>query len=394
MIVNFIKNNLSQIIRFGIIGLFNTCSSLIIYYVLLYLDFNYLLANLIAYFVSCFISYRFNKDFVFKSVYGNKVKYYLVYGSSFVINMVCIYIWIEVLNITKEIAPIITLCITVPYNYLFSKFWTFDNKKSNYSHTFVICCYKECKYLEDCILSLFNQSIISNIIMVTSTDNEFIRKLAKKYKIKLYIRRGRSDIQRDWNFAYSKADSDLVTIVHQDDVYESNYLEEIMNFYANNNDVLFACTDYYILKNGKREEDINGKLKKVLKFPLRFSLFNSLKFFKVGALAFGNSINCPSVTYNKLLLGKNNIFTSKLKFSLDWDTFLKFAKKKGRIGYISKKLICYRIHQEATTVLFITNDERYNEDVIMFLKIWPKFIVKIIMKFYVKASKIYDGCCE
>ena len=137
-------------------------------------------------------------------------------------------------------------------------------------------------------------------------------------------------------------------------------------------------------------EDLNEKVKKFLKLPLRFSFLNQLKFFKIFSLAFGSSINCPSVTYNKLLLGKKDIFTSELKFSLDWDTFLKFAKQKGRIGYISKNLIFYRIHNHATTVKFINSDLRKKEDIIMFSKIWPSFVVKIIMKFYVKANSIYD----
>ena len=39
-------------------------------------------------------------------------------------------------------------------------------------HTFVICAYKESEYLEECVKSLLNQSVKSNILMTTSTDNE------------------------------------------------------------------------------------------------------------------------------------------------------------------------------------------------------------------------------
>ena len=112
------------------------------------------------------------------------------------------------------------------------------------------------------------------------------------------------------------------------------------------------------------------------------------------SLSLGNSINCPSVTYNKLLLGKGKVFTSKLKFSLDWETFIKLAKREGRIGYISKKLLNYRIHPEATTMLFIKNNDRYYEDRVCFEHIWPKVIVNLIMKFYVKASDTYTNVKE
>lgn len=266
--------------------------------------------------------------------------------------------------------------------------------KKKFSHTFVICAYKECEYLEECINSLLNQTVCSKIIMVTSTNNSFIRDISLKYKIKLYVRNGKSDIQDDWNFGYNKAHSDLVTIVHQDDVYDKNYLNSIIEYYEKYSDSLFVCTDYYILKGGKNYCDLNSRIKACLKFFLRFPLLNKFKFFKVSALAFGNSINCPSVTYNKRLVGKRDIFTSDLKFSLDWDTFLKFARCKGRLGYIPKKLISYRIHTKATSASFIRDNRRYEEDVIMFSKIWPKFIVKIIMLFYTKASMVYGDVLD
>ena len=396
MIIDFFKENFFQFIKFGIVGIFNTCNSLIIYYILIYLEINYLFANFFAYIFSCIITYSINKKFVFNSNNGSKIRHYIVYISSFFINMFCMYVWVDFLEISFYIAPILTLFVTVPYNYFFSKFWTFKKNSinNNFSHTFAICAYLECPYLEECILSLLNQTVSTNIIMITSTCNNFIKQMSKKYNIKLYIRKGKSDIQKDWNFAYCKADSDLVTIVHQDDIYESNYLENVLNFYNTYKNTLFICTDYFILKHGVKIKDINGILKRILKFPLRFSLFNGLRIFKILSLTFGNSINCPSVTYNKAKLGNNDIFTSNLKFSLDWDTFFKFARKNGRIGYIHKRLLCYRVHENATTVQFIKNNDRYKEDVIMFEKIWPKFMVRLIMKFYVKSSDIYKEFCK
>ena len=43
-------------------------------------------------------------------------------------------------------------------------------------HTFVICAYKESAYLEECVKSLKEQKKESNIIMVTSTPNNYITK--------------------------------------------------------------------------------------------------------------------------------------------------------------------------------------------------------------------------
>lgn len=266
--------------------------------------------------------------------------------------------------------------------------------KKRFLHTFAICAYKECEYLEDCVKSVLNQSVKSRVIMVTSTDNSFIRNICSRYGISLFVRDGESDISDDWNFACLKADSDFVTVVHQDDVYDKDYLKWVLNYFVRYRDCLFVCTDYYILKDGMKKRGINCWLKEVLRFPLSIDCFNNKRFFKVFSLAFGNSINCPSVTYNCLNIGDGKVFTSDLKFSLDWDTFLKFARRRGRIGYIRKRLVCYRIHKDATTVSFIKDNGRYEEDVFMFSKIWPKVVVKVIMLFYTRASKVYGDVLD
>ena len=113
-----------------------------------------------------------------------------------------------------------------------------------------------------------------------------------------------------------------------------------------------------------------------------------MKFFKVSSIAFGNSINCPGVTYNKKRI-KGKIFTSNLKFALDWDTFLKISKINGKNLYIHKRLINYRIHDGATTKEFIVNNKRKAEDIEMFNKFWPNWITKILIKFYVKCYDVY-----
>ena len=88
-----------------------------------------------------------------------------------------------------------------------------------HKHTFAICAYKESEYLEECIKSLVNQEVSSNIILATSTPNDFIKGLCDKYGIEMYVNTGDSGITQDWNFAYAQADAEYVTIAHQDDVY-------------------------------------------------------------------------------------------------------------------------------------------------------------------------------
>ena len=387
---------LKQFIKFGIVGVINTVSSWAFYYPLIFINVEYKIATTIAYILSSIIGYVLNNGWVFKkNVYDSNsvLRYYIVYGSSFFLNIGCMYLWVDVLHLSTYIAPILTLFITVPYNFIFSRLWVFTKKENIYLkdpkkyHTFAICAYKESPYLEECINSILDQSIKSNIIIASSTKNKHIDNLAKKYKIKVHYRSGKSDIQDDWNFAVSCSKTELVTVVHQDDVYDKYYLENILS--NNTGKELMFSTDNYYYINGESKNQKNLKIKRLLKFPLRIPGLSNIKWIRKMTLSLGNTIQCPSVTYNKKLI-KGDIFTSDLKFSLDWDTFLKIYKMKGKIKYIPLKLISFRISNEATTKKCMENDIRIKEDNIMFKKFWPKFIVKIIMKWYVKSYDVYD----
>ena len=82
--------------------------------------------------------------------------------------------------------------------------------KSEY--TFALCAYGESLYLEECILSLMNQSIPVGIIVVTSTPNRNIEAWADKYHLKYYVNEGAGGIAEDWNFGYHKAPGKIVTL--------------------------------------------------------------------------------------------------------------------------------------------------------------------------------------
>ena len=81
-----------------------------------------------------------------------------------------------------------------------------------FSHTFVVCAYKESPFLRDCLVSLTKQTLPARILMATSTPNDAIRSLAEEFGVPLFISDKPSGIGRDWNFAVSCAETDFVTI--------------------------------------------------------------------------------------------------------------------------------------------------------------------------------------
>ena len=263
-----------------------------------------------------------------------------------------------------------------------------EQHKTN--HTFVVCAYKDSPYLEQCLESVTGQTVKTNVILCTSTPSQYISELARAYRVNLVIRDGKSDIRDDWNFAYDQAKTDLVTIAHQDDVYEPDYVKCLLKAYRAYPDMSMAFTDYRVLKGEiLLDSERSSRVKRLLLIPLRCTRLADRRFIKRRGLALGNAICCPSVTYCRQKAG-SPLFQSELKYGLDWDTFLRLADSPGRFVYIPRELFRYRIHDGATSKECIVDHRRLSEDRIMFEKFWPKWIVALIMKFYTKAYSAYD----
>ena len=401
----FFKDNIIDFIKFGLVGVVNTFTSYGIVNTCFYVfHIHEQISNLIAFLISVIVSFTLNSIFVFKKkpksikdLLYTLGKTYMSYAfTGLFLTAILIEIECNKIGIPLYIASFMNLIITVPINFILNKFWAFRKKKEKTKeelneltkkHTFAICAYKESPYLEDCIKSVINQDIKTNIVIASSTKNKYIDNLAIKYNIKCFYRNGKSDIQDDWNFAVSCCKTELVTVAHQDDIYEPNYAKNILEYYTGE-ELMFTTDNYYYINNKKVDEK-NLKVKRLLKTPLRIPFLCNIRWVRKLTLSLGNTVQCPSATYNKNLI-KGDIFTSDLKFGLDWDTFLKIYKMRGKIKYIPKKLMSCRISNESTTKSSMLNDLRIKEDNIMFNKFWPKPITKLIMKFYVKCYDVYD----
>lgn len=261
-------------------------------------------------------------------------------------------------------------------------------------HTFVICAYKESPYLESCIKSLKAQIVKSDIKIATSTPNDHIYNIAKKYNIDVFINDRKkpenvSNIGFDWQFAYNTAQTELVTIAHQDDIYLKNYTKDLLKYKKKYPDMTLFTTASITLKNGKIKQFGRVEIvKKILRLPLRVNALNNISFVKRLAITFGNPIIAPSCAYDKRLCPKD-LFISELKFALDWECLLKLSKLEGRIVLSERPGICYRIHDEATTKKSIMDNSRQMEESIMFDTLLPKPVADIYKKIYQSSYNAY-----
>lgn len=254
-------------------------------------------------------------------------------------------------------------------------------------HTFVICAYKESQFLEKCILSLKNQSVKSNILIVTSTPNLYIDKIAEKHGIEVRVNTGEGGIVQDWNFGYAQCITPYITIAHQDDIYFEDYaMEAIKQIEAAKRPLIFF-SDYCEVRNGKNVyKNKLLKVKRILLLPLRIKSFQRSKFVRRRVLSMGSAICCPAVTFVKENL-MNPVFTVGYRSCEDWEAWERISKLKGEFVYCSEVLMGHRIHEGSETSNILADNARVKEDYEMFCKFWPRTIAKILVKFYSNSEK-------
>lgn len=265
-----------------------------------------------------------------------------------------------------------------------------DNEKKRLKqHAFAIVAYGDCRYLEECIVSLKNQSVSSEIIICTSTPSDFIESLSLKYNIPVFVNHGEGGIAGDWNFAFEKANAQLVTLAHQDDVYHYDYVKELLNAKKRYPDMSLFTTSSNTMMNGNIVVGKVEIIKKLLRLPLRIAALNKYSFVKMASIFLGNPIICPSCTYDKNYCG-DKPFNSRYKVVLDWDFLYRLAIGEGRWVCIEKPLINYRVHAGATTSQGIKDHTREKEEAEMFERILKnQTVVNFVAKLYKRSYKPY-----
>ena len=132
-------DGLVQFIKFGIVGASNTAVSyglniLVLRILQPYnLSWDYVVGNVVAFLLSVLWSFYWNNRYVFvqkegehRSAWRTLLKTYAAYGfTGILLTNILSYFWIDVLEISKYIAPLINMVISIPLNYFINKVWAF-----------------------------------------------------------------------------------------------------------------------------------------------------------------------------------------------------------------------------------------------------------------------------
>ncbi len=122
-----------QFVKFGLVGVSNTLVSWAVYYLFLWLNEDlYMAGTVIGTVVSIYNAFFWNDRFVFKGGDRDRKsrlkrlgKTYVSYGFTSLLSIALVWAEVNLLGISKALAPIVTLVVTIPLNFLINKFWTF-----------------------------------------------------------------------------------------------------------------------------------------------------------------------------------------------------------------------------------------------------------------------------
>lgn len=116
----------NEIISYIIFGILTTLVNILVYFFFESVcDINYLISNIIAWFISVLFAYITNRIFVFESKNTDIVKEIVLFYSgrlfSGVVDTALMYLFIDILTVNDFISKIVIQIIVVILNYLISK---------------------------------------------------------------------------------------------------------------------------------------------------------------------------------------------------------------------------------------------------------------------------------
>lgn len=123
----------AQFAKFGAVGVLNTAISYGVYWLLVRLGVPYIAASVAGFFASVLNAYFWNDAFVFRKETGESrpfwrtlAKTVAAYGfTGLILQNALLLALVEAGGVSRYVAPILTLAVTVPLNFLVNKHWSF-----------------------------------------------------------------------------------------------------------------------------------------------------------------------------------------------------------------------------------------------------------------------------
>lgn len=258
-----------------------------------------------------------------------------------------------------------------------------------------LCTYNGSRYIEKQLLSIVNQTIVPDEIIICddrSSDStvQIIEGFIKKHpdiNIKIFINESSLHTIKNFEKAVSLCSGDWLFLSDQDDMWKKNKVEKMLNFIAQNTDTLLLFTDGELID----ENDCT----------LESTLWQKWKFNKEIKEKWLNNENAfEDLVYNRnYVTGATAMISRKLlKDALPFDIPKGYyhdswlavnAAGLNGLRYMDECLINYRIHPQQQ--VGITSGGKNISNIMMDTKISQKnYIKKLYKKYTLGKLKLFQ----
>jgi glycosyltransferase involved in cell wall biosynthesis len=201
--------------------------------------------------------------------------------------------------------------------------------KKNPHFSIITCTLNSEKYLNDCLLSIKNQTFTDFEIIIVdggSTDNTL--SIAESFDKVVVINNITGGISNAMNVGIFNSNGAIISILHSDDYYYSHDTLKIVY-----NSFLENPYNFWLFGDVARKVGNNVNL-------VENSAFN-LEYFKHTSI-----IPHPGVFIKSLIYKELGLFNVDLKYAMDYDILLRISKKFQPIQ-VNSFLSVFRIHESS-----------------------------------------------
>lgn len=165
----------------------------------------------------------------------------------------------------------------------------------------------------------------------------------------------------NWNACLDAADTDLVALLHADDVMLPDYVARMRAAARSEpNAAVTFCWAETIDARGRRVFSVPDVVKRLIA-PRASGVLRLEGRRGVESLARGNFLYCPTACYRKSLLGSRR-FADRWKFVLDLQLFVDILLAGGRLTVLPGTHYAYRRHATSATAKYTEDLVRFSEE--------------------------------
>jgi glycosyltransferase involved in cell wall biosynthesis len=192
------------------------------------------------------------------------------------------------------------------------------------------------KFLNDTLNSILKQTFQDwELLFIDDHSTDKTKDVIKQFKddrIRYNFLEEGTGVAAGRNFGCEKAQADILVTADSDDIYYSNRLQEISDFFDSNvnADIFYSNVDFYYPESGEKNtrpfQPFNAEVLKCVNYIANSSTaFKKKSFVEVGG------------------------YDDSLKMCEDYDLWLSFLQKGSKFGYSEKSLVQINRYPTSTT---------------------------------------------